>query len=198
MNDLHLSLQNTFNQRARLSNKQWRDLAAIFRVRQAGAKTFVARPGDEAHELIFVYRGLLRFYYLSAEGKETNKAFIAENEFAGPLASAVLGLPIYYGIQALEETTMLVASFAEFTELYPRDPLYERLGRLLAEQLLVRKELRMRSMLEQSAGDRYLDFVKKHPDLVDRVPQYHLASYLGMTEVSLSRLKNSRQHIAES
>ena len=86
----------------------------------------------------------------------------------------------------------------EFTELYSHDLVYERLGRKLAEQLLVRKELRMRSMLEQSASERYLEFVKKYPDLVDRIPQYHLASYLGITEVSLSRLKNSRRNLAES
>ena len=115
MKNMLPQLRNAFAQWAVLPDKQWDELASIFQVRQVGLRDFVAFPGDEAHELIFVCHGLLRFYYISVEGKETNKAFIAENEFAGPLASAVLGLPVYYGIQALEATTMLVAPFAEFT-----------------------------------------------------------------------------------
>ncbi|MEM7345241.1 MAG: Crp/Fnr family transcriptional regulator [Chloroflexota bacterium] len=188
---LQSQLRQAFTQWADLSDQQWETVATIFQERQVNARDFVSFPGDDTHELIFVGQGLLRFYYISAEGKETNKAFIAENEFAGPLASAMLGLPIYYGIQALESTTMLVAPFAQFTALYAQDLAFERLGRKLAEQLLVRKELRMRSMLEQNARERYLDFLQKQPTLVDRIPQYHLASYLGITEVSLSRLKNS-------
>ena len=147
-------------------------------------------PGDETHELLFCCQGVLRFYYLSADGKETNKAFIAENEFAGPLASTMLGLPVYYGIQALEQTDYLVAPLSQFTALYSANPLFERIGRKLAELLLMRKELRMRSMLEQTATERYLDFKAKNPSLINRIPQYQLASYLGISEVSLSRLKN--------
>ncbi len=184
-------LRDGFSQWAALPKPQWQQLATIFRVRHAAQREFVTQPGDDKHELIFVCQGLLRFYYLSADGKETNKAFIAENEFAGPLASAMLGLPLYFGIQALEGTTMLVAPFSDFTALYDQHPLFERLGRKLAEQLLVRKELRMRSMLEKSAHERYLEFLNTNPQLVHRIPQYHLASYLGITEVSLSRIKNS-------
>ena len=69
--------------------------------------------------------------------------------------------------------------------------MFERLGRKLIESLLVRKELRTRSLLQQSAKERYLSFLETYPHLVARIPQYQLASYLGITEVSLSRLKNS-------
>ncbi|MEM7333774.1 MAG: Crp/Fnr family transcriptional regulator [Chloroflexota bacterium] len=174
---------------ASLDEDEWRELSQIFHTARARPKTAVSHPGDQASNLIFVCKGLLRFYYLSESGKETNKAFVAENEFAGPLASAQLGLPLYFGIEALEETTMLVAPFEAFTALYDQAPAFERLGRKLAELLLIRKELRMRSMLEQTATERYLDFVKKNPSLIERIPQYHLATYLGITEVSLSRLK---------
>ncbi|MEM9774555.1 MAG: Crp/Fnr family transcriptional regulator [Chloroflexota bacterium] len=193
MIDQHLqALKDAFEQWAPLSELQWAMLSSIFKVRRADAKADVALPGDTEHELIFVGEGLLRFYFLAADGKESNKAFIAENEFAGPLASASLGLPLYYGIQAIEDTTMLYANFKDFTALYDEDFVFERLGRKLAELLLIRKELRTRSLLEKSAGERYSEFLEKHPDLVDRVPQYHLATYLGVTEVSLSRLKNAR------
>ncbi|MFK7805501.1 MAG: Crp/Fnr family transcriptional regulator [Anaerolineae bacterium] len=191
MSDSFLQLRTAFNTLTPLPDPEWDRLKKIFQNRQVNLNDFVSHPGDEAHELIFVTQGLLRFYYLTADGKESNKAFIVENQFAGPLASAVLGIPIYYGIQALEPTSMLVAPFQAFTELYETSIHLERLGRKFAELLLVRKELRTRSLLEQTATERYQDLLHKSPHLIERVPQYHLASYLGIAEVSLSRLKNN-------
>ncbi|WP_414588554.1 Crp/Fnr family transcriptional regulator [Scytonema sp. PCC 10023] len=128
---------------------------------------------------------------MTDDGMESNKAFIAENTFAGSLAAYNLDLPIVYGVQALEPTMLLTASFSDFVALFDQHPIFDRLGRKLAEWLLIRKELRARSLLQQQATERYLDFVKQYPDLVKRVPQYHIASYLGITEVSLSRLKRT-------
>lgn len=148
-------------------------------------------PGANQHEIIFVNQGLLRFYYIDEDGEEANKAFIGENEFAGPLASAVLGLPLYFGIQAVEQTQMLVAQYSDYINLFEQDLIFERLGRKLTETLLVRKELRTRSLLQQNAKERYRSFLETYPNLADRIPQYQLASYLGITEVSISRIKNS-------
>lgn len=191
-------LRTTLEQWTILSEEAWAQLTAVFTLKTAAPKTNIAFPGDTAHELIFVCQGLLRFYYLSENGKETNKAFVVENEFAGPLASAALNLPLYFGIEALEETTMLVAPFSQFQLLYEQHPAFERIGRKLAELLLIRKEVRMRSMLEQTATERYLDFIQNQPTLAERIPQYHLASYLGITEVSLSRLKNNAPKVMAS
>jgi CRP-like cAMP-binding protein len=174
-----------------LSEAQWRLLTSIFRVRQLKNKEFVDLPNSEAHEILFVCQGLLRFYYINDEGAESNKAFIAENEFACPVASAILKLPIFYGIQAIEPTVLVSAKYKDFIELCDEHPIYERIGRKLNESLLIHKELRARSLLQNDATERYLEFVKKSPHLIERVPQYHIASYLGMTEVSLSRIKNS-------
>lgn len=174
-----------------LDDAQWTRLAAAFRPKTAPARTHVAVPGEHLREMAFVTSGLLRYYYIDREGVESNKAFISEDMFAGPLASAALNLPIYYGIEALEETHMLVARIDELKALYAEDIVYERLGRHFAELLLMRKELRTRSLLMQTATERYLDFARDFPDLLARVPQYHIASYLGVTEVTLSRLKRT-------
>ncbi|NEP84847.1 MAG: Crp/Fnr family transcriptional regulator [Okeania sp. SIO3B3] len=176
---------------ADLTDAQWTQLAAIFRHRTAAKKDYLLVPGDMVHELVFVCHGLLRFYYLSADGTESNKAFIAENTFAGPLGAFTLNLPVMYGVQALEDTSLLVATYTDFAGLFDEHPAFDRLGRRLAEWLLARKELRARSLLQQQASERYLDFVSQHRGLVQRVPQYHIASYLGITEVSLSRLRRA-------
>jgi CRP-like cAMP-binding protein len=182
-------LRTAVTQWVELTDRQWETLAAIFSVRTVPEQEHMLLPGDYVHELLFVCSGLLRFYYLSEEGTESNKAFIAENTFAGPLAASVLKLPVIYGIQALEPTTLLVASYTDFVALFDEHPVFDRLGRKLVEWMLVRKELRARNLLQHQAKDRYLEFVQKFPEFVERVPQYHIASYLGITEVSLSRLK---------
>ncbi len=184
-------LRATVSQMSDLDDAQWQQLAALFASREVAAGSHLLLPGDKVYELLFVTHGLLRFYYVDGEGGEANKAFIAENTFAGPLASSMLDLPVIYGVQAIETTRLLVCDYRKFVDLFTLDPMFERLGRTFAEQLLMRKELRMRSMLQQNARERYQDFVAQHPDLVQRIPQYHIASYLGITEVSLSRLRRS-------
>ena len=164
-------------------------LAGAFSLREVAARAPVARPGSSAHEVLFVARGLLRFYYPGEGGAEANKAFVAEGAFAGALAAAELGVPILYGIEALEASTVLAAPVAELAARMEADPALERFGRRLAERILARKERRSRSLLLQSATERYLDFCHTHPDLVQRVPQHHIASLLGMSAVHLSRVR---------
>lgn len=165
------------------------ELVNRFEVRRVEAGNALALPGDERHEVLFVAEGLLRFYYLGADGKESNKAFVAEGEFAGAVASAQLGVPLLYGIEALEATTVFASSYTAFSELMDADPAFERLGRKLAETLLARKERKARDLMLKSAAERYTDLLETRPDLVQRVPLYHLASYLGMTDVHLSRVR---------
>ena len=174
---------------APLTSTQQAALADVFVQREADARRPVVLPGTDAHEVLFVADGLLRFYYPGPEGKESNKAFVTEGEFAGALAAAGLGLPLLYGIEALEPTVYLAAAYTDFVALMDRDPAFERLGRKLAETILRRKELRTRAFLLQSATERYLDLERTRPDLLQRVPQYHVASYLGVSEVHLSRLR---------
>ena len=176
---------------APLSDAEQAELARVFVRREVAAREAVARPGSDAHEVLFVERGLLRFYYPGDDGRESNKAFVAAGEFAGALAAAALGLPLLYGIEALEPTALLAARHADWAALMDRGPAFERLGRRLAERILARKELRTRSLLLQSATERYTDLVAERPDLVQRVPQYHLASYLGVTDVHLSRIRRA-------
>ena len=181
-----------------LSDEQWTALAALFTPREAEAQAHLVLPGTTDHEVLFVTRGLLRFYYPSGDGAEANKAFVAEGEFAGPLAAAALGLPVVYGVQALERTSVLAAPYADFARLVERDAAFERLGRKLAERVLIRKELRTRNLLLLSAKERYRHFVEDRPDLVQRVPLYHIASYLGVTDVHLSRIRRELAQAALS
>lgn len=195
MNEHQRSLIQAAAHWVHLNRAQQETLAAAFRVRTVDAKEHLVTPGSTTHDVLFVAEGLLRFYYPSNDGRESNKTFVAEDNFAGALAAANLGLPLLYGIEALEPTTVLTTSYTRFVHLMEQDPAFERLGRKLAELILTRKELRTRALLVQNARERYVDFVKKHPTLVQRVPLYHIASLLGITDVHLSRI---RRELAES
>ena len=175
-----------------ISKVQFNTFLSIFAEREVNKNAHVVLPGARSHELLFVSRGLLRFYYVDTDGSESNKAFVSDDEFAAPLAAFHLDLPVSYGVHALETTSLLAAPYAEFIALFDLAPEFDRFGRKLAEYLLIRKERRTRSFLQQDAAERYADFVREHPHLIERVPQYHIASYLGISEVSLSRLKRAR------
>ena len=123
--EAYSQLKTAVSQWVELSEKQWQQLATIFGLREAETRQHIVLPGAIEHEIIFVNQGLLRFYYLGEDGEETNKAFIGENEFAGPLASAALGLPLYFGIQALEETQMLVAQYSDYINLFEQDLVFD-------------------------------------------------------------------------
>jgi CRP-like cAMP-binding protein len=173
---------------------QWDQFASIFRLRTVRDQEHLLLPGASVDELIFICTGLLRVYFLAGDGAEANKAFIAENEFAGPPPATTLDASIIFGIQALEPTTLLVARYADFVALLDQHPVFGQFQHRLTEWILRRKELRMRSLLQEAAKDRYRDFVERYPELARRVPQYHIASFLGITEVHLSRLRRMLAH----
>ena len=192
MDSAYAQLRTTAARWSSLDEEQWARFAHLFSLRTLDRREHYALPGDSAHDVLFVAEGLLRFYYPGAEGKESNKAFVGAGEFAGALAAANLGMPLLYGVEALEPTRLLTAPYADFATLMDGDAAFERLGRKLAELILTRKEARTRSMLLRNASERYADFVAASPDLAQRVPQYHIASYLGITEVHLSRIRGAQ------
>ena len=189
MTDAHDRLLQSARRWAAADDAAWADFAAAFERRAYGRGDALVRAGDPAPDVYFVAGGLLRLYYTDREGREWNKAFTAEGGFAGSVASGLLGVPAPYGIEAFEPTTTLVVAWPALEALYSRHPALERLGRRLADQIAVKKELKERAFLELTAAERYQAFVRDEPALAARLPLYHVASYVGVTEVSLSRIR---------
>jgi CRP-like cAMP-binding protein len=150
---------------------------------------YLVSAGEIADNFYFIVAGLVRFFYVTEAGKEFNKNFAMENGFAGSFHSLVLGAPCGYFIQALEKTNTIVLPNQLLCELYERHPCWERLGRRNAENLALVKEAREKELLLDSLETRYRRFLAEFPGLADRIPQYHIASYLGVTDVALSRIR---------
>jgi CRP-like cAMP-binding protein len=174
---------------AELPDEAWPLLRDVFRVRRFEAKEMAWKPGDRPQRVYFVVSGLLRYFAGRRRSREYNKVFLWENQFSPPLSSCALDDGLECGLQALEPTTALEADAAAFQELYDKHPAFDRLGRLLGERWLRQKEARSLAFQQQDAKERYQNFVQANRDLVQRVSQIHIASYLGITEVSLSRIR---------
>lgn len=147
------------------------------------------RAGEIARRVFFICSGLVRFYYITEDGKEHNKSFSRENQFAGAIQQSSLPAPSRFYLQALEPTRALALSLEGLNTLFLQSLAWANLGRLYMESLAVRKTAREASFLLDSAEQRYRIFTQQEPHLVERLPLYHVASYLGITDVALSRIR---------
>ncbi len=161
----------------------------LFKSRSLEAGDYFVRAGDQSTEMAFVNSGLLRFFYQTGDGKEFNKSFTTENQFAAAYSAFLTQMPARFNIQALEQSQLLVASLQSIIDLFERHQCWEKLGRILAEQVYIKKETREAEFLLDDAETRYHNFQKYYPGLEDRLAQYHVASYLGITPVMLSRIR---------
>jgi CRP-like cAMP-binding protein len=184
-------MRNTWAPIQEFTDEQWEQLMSVFTELHLARGESHAVPGDKLYELAFVHTGLLRFYYVDEQGDEWNKAFICEGEFGGSLAAKGPGEAITYGVQALEDTVLLRCDLVAFRSLYDEGPAFEHLGRELAELQLRRKETLARNMIQYTAAQRYELLRTRSPWMLQRIPQYHIASHLGITEVSLSRIRHA-------
>ena len=145
--------------------------------------------GQSDNHLFFVDRGLLRLYYNTPDGKERNKAFYAEGSMLGAVSAAIRQRPASFAIQALEQCQLVEAEFPVLFATAHQNPATARILIDLLAEAFIRNESREAMLLTLSAEDRYRWLLEHEPMLVNRVPQFHLASYIGIDAVSLSRLK---------
>jgi len=170
-----------------LSTEEFSLLQKIFSLHEYKYKEHIINPDEDNNRVFFIVSGLVRYYYLTSDGKEWNRAFLSEGMMSTSFSQDI-GKIYPYGIQAIEDTTVLIADFSDFELLFDESQMVERLHSKLVESILIKKMNRERSFLQSSAKMRYIDFVKQYPNISQRVTQYHLASYLGITEASLSRI----------
>ncbi len=154
-------------------------------------KSFAAK-GEYSRNIAFVRSGVLRAYYSNEKGEVYNKTFFTENSFVGAYSSLVTGERNLINIDALTDCSLMVAEFKMITALYSQFPTVESMARILAEQFFVSKEKREIALVTLEAKDRYVIFQKEHPTLEQLIPQYHIASYLGVTPTQLSRIRGQK------
>lgn len=152
--------------------------------------------GEVPGQCWYLAEGFLRFFYVTEDGREFNKAFSRPGEVVVPLTGLRTGRPSAFVISAVTEAVTVALPLQLIPDLYDRHPAWERIGRILAEEMAMRKEEREREFLQDSALTRYRRFAERYPELVGVVPQRQIASFIGVTEQALSRLlRGERKHL---
>lgn len=170
-------------------DSNWSAAERLFCFRCFAPGEHIIEAGELVTELGFLLAGLARYYYLTPEGKEFNKSFVQAGQVVSSVSSLVAGKPAPFYIQALESCECLFLGYEKLCALCETDRNWERLARCLLEQLVIKKEGREADFLLLSAPERYEKFLVEYADVAARIPNYHIASYLGITEVALSRIR---------
>lgn len=151
-------------------------------------KTVILQEGQVAKKMYFVEKGCLRGYYLK-EGTEVNSWFMKEGDFVISIVSFYTQQPSEELIETLEDCVLWSISYQRLHQLYFQHPEFNQVGRLLTERYYVLSEQRTQSLRKKSADERYRQLITSFPDISKRIPLKYIASYLGITSETLSRLR---------
>jgi CRP/FNR family transcriptional regulator len=149
---------------------------------------YLVQQGKPSNQIAFIEKGLMRIFYL-ADGKEINNHFFLENDYAVSYLDFLKNRPSRYNIQALENCNVLTFDKKALELAYEESKNWERFGRIIAESVYAIATNRFESFLFLSARERYVQMLKDYPRFIQRIPLYHLASYLGIERESLSRIR---------
>jgi len=151
---------------------------------------FFLHQGDHSSKMAYIFSGLFRVYCIDIAGNEKTLSFRRDGQFLSGYSPSIERKDIWYSIQALEDSQILYMNFIDFKELESQHPCWNEVVKNYVTELFIEKEDRERSLLLEDAMTRYSHFKRKYPDFESRIPQYHIASYLGITASSLSRIKS--------
>jgi CRP-like cAMP-binding protein len=160
-----------------------------FETKSIKKKTSLLKAGSKAKEVYFVLKGCIRLFY-EKDGEDISAYFFTENMFAGAYDSFISQKPSRHAIETLEDCRVLAISYKAFHQLLNEFPKMNELVRKVLEERFVSLHELFTSQILDSPEERYLNLLKERPELLNRIPQHHIATFLGVTPVSLSRIRN--------
>ncbi|MBC7888286.1 MAG: Crp/Fnr family transcriptional regulator [Ferruginibacter sp.] len=171
-----------------MQEEDWIALQEKFTFQQVKKGSFLTRNGEISRQVSFITRGLVRIFYLAGE-KEICTGFICENEYVSAYASFLTRQPSAENIDALEDCELVHLSFDDMQALYKSNPVFEIFGRKIAELLFIQISSQTTRLLTMVPEERYQSIIQFQPFIIQRVPQYMIASFIGITPEHLSRLR---------
>lgn len=150
--------------------------------------TFLVEPGEVFNDCCLILKGCVRQYHLQ-DGEEKTTFFFTEDQWFASYYSTAQNKPVPYYLACVEDTVLSVMSIVSEYELFKKYPEFESVCRTGIEEQLEKYQEMLVSFMSSSPMQRYKNVLENRPDLIQRVPQYQLASYLGITPESLSRIR---------
>lgn len=172
-----------------ISDKTKDALNNIFEKQIIDKNYFLVKNGQIANQLFFLEDGVIRTFFKNEDGSEYNKALDIPPTITCGYASIITGKPSKINLQTLTTCILWIADYSAFKKLYNEHPDLERAARIAAENSFVEKENRELEMALLGAAERYELFKNQFHHLEQLIPQYHIASYLGISATQLSRIR---------
>lgn len=191
LND-HEKLKQLFdyiNDFVRLSEEEEAFLASKLTCRKYLKGQYIIQQGDICKYECFVLSGCTKTFYVNEDGQEHIMMFSIENWWTSDIGSFITQTPADFNVQCIENTELVMFSYDVIEELYANVPKLERFFRLIIQRALVASQKRLVRSYSMSAKSRYLYFRNQYPSIEQRIPQYMVASYLGITKEFLSKIK---------
>jgi CRP-like cAMP-binding protein len=169
----------------------WTKFLTLFVEREIPSKTILLNEGEISSHIHFIKKGCLRQWF-NKDGKDITFQFFFEDQAVASIDSFLSNQPSIYTLESIEPSTIFSLSkenFEQIQQLYPE--LKEGFQELLYQRFRNYAQLFL-SRIKDTPRERYEDLITNHPEIIKRVPQHYIASYLGITPISLSRIRNRR------
>lgn len=180
----------SINQYVELTDEECEILVGHLTSRNYLKGQFILQQGDVSKHETFVIKGCLKMFHINEEGYEHIVRFALENWWASDVGSFIDQAPANINVQCLENTEVIQISYENIQKLYILIPKLERFFRIRIEKGYAASQNRIIRNLSLTATEKYLDFRESYPQIEQRVPQYMIASYLGMTKEFLSKMRS--------
>jgi CRP-like cAMP-binding protein len=174
---------------AEIPDEEWEEAASGLRHLHLGKGDYFIRAGALPDKMACIVSGIFRVSYATPSGEEKILAIRSEGRMLSAFSAFLEHTPSWYDIQALEDSDLLYVSLDQYTEGLKGHVCWQVINAKYAQMLFMEKERRESEFLSDSAETRYKKFRERFPGIEDRIRQYHVASYLGITPVALSRIR---------
>ena len=186
------NLYNYFRRFVNISGEEFDQLTPYFEIRKFDKKAKMVKIGEVDLYFNIIMKGLVR-KYIMVKKKEVTIQLSTEGHMIHSEISFNLQQPSDCIVEAIEPTTVLSISYANLQVIYEKFPETERLGRLIITDMFIKKDFRDLDQLKKTTRERFLEYMQNHPNMLQRVPQKYLASYLNIKPETFSRLKHLLQ-----
>lgn len=162
---------------------------SLLRHREVPRKEFLLKAGQTARQISFIHSGALKAYYLDASSVENIIMLAVDDWWITDMYSFSMAKPAMQYISAIEDSEVFQLQRNDFDKLLAQFPVFEKFFRILMQNAYIREQLRIIQNLSMPAEDRYVNFLNKYPQLVQRVSQKQIASYIGVSPEFLSAMR---------
>lgn len=191
---MHDLLFKSIRAKIEVTEEELQLVKAFFTHKKLRKKQYLLQEGDVCKYSAFVEKGVLRSYAIDEKGIEHVIQFATEGWWISDNYSFLTGQPASYAIDALEDVELLLITHPAMEEMLDTVPAMERYFRLLFQNSIISFQNRLVCSLSQTAEEKYIQMNDDYPNIIQRVPQHHIASFLGITPETLSRI---RKHLTQ-